>query len=38
MRSLSFLIEDEESTWDDVKENLEEVRSSTKSVISLPLL
>ena len=27
IRSLSFLIEDEESIWDDVKEKLEELRS-----------
>ena len=42
IRSLSFLIEDEESIWDDVKEKLEEVRSllqsSTKTESSIPLL
>ena len=42
IRSLSFLIEDEENIWDDVKEKLEEVRSlpqlSTKTDSSIPLL
>ena len=42
IRSLSFLIEDEESIWDDVKEKLEELRSllqsSTKTESSIPLL
>ena len=42
IRSLSFLIEDEKSIWDDVKEKLEEVRSllqsSTKTESSIPLL
>ena len=42
IRSLSFLIKDEESIWDDVKEKLEEVRpllqSSTKTESSIPLL
>ena len=42
IRSLSFLIEDEGSIWDDVKEKLVEVRSllqsSTKTESSIPLL
>ena len=42
IRSLSFLIEDKESIWNDVKEKLVEVRSllqsSTKTESSIPLL
>ena len=42
IRSLSFLTEDEESIWDDVKEKLEEIRpllqSSRKTESSIPLL
>ena len=42
IRSFPFLIEDEESIWDDVKEKLVEVRSllqsSTKTESSIPLL
>ena len=41
IRSLPFLIEDEESIWDDVKEKLVEVRlllqSSAKTESSIPL-